>query len=187
MKGNHNAQNLLLAVAAARKIGLSPEEIKDSLSSYKQLPHRLETIHQNNKLEIINDSKATNFDSSIAGINAIKDNPIIISGGRLKSGNANEWVKTINKKAQAVFLFGESSQTLKILLLDGGFNKDLLTFNDLSEVIDYSFFYLKNKQAETLLFSPSCSSFDQFRDYEERGDVFRELVHKKFNLTLTKN
>ena len=187
LKGNHNAQNLLLAVAAARKIGLSPEEIKDSLSSYKQLPHRLETIHQNNKLEIINDSKATNFDSSIAGINAIKGNPIIISGGRLKSGNANEWVKTINKKAQAVFLFGESSKTLKKLLLDGGFKKDLLTFNDLSEVIDYSYIYLKNKQTETLLFSPSCSSFDQFRDYEERGDVFRELIHKKFNLTFTKN
>ena len=187
LKGNHNAQNLLLAVAAARKIGLSPEEIKDSLSSYKQLPHRLETIHQNNKLEIINDSKATNFDSSIAGINAIKDNPIIISGGRLKSGNANEWVKTINKKAKAVFLFGESSQTLKKLLLDGGFKRDLLTFNDLSEVIDYSYFYLKNNQTETLLFSPSCSSFDQFTDYEERGDVFRELIHKKFNLTLTKS
>ena len=54
LKGHHNTQNLLLAVAAARKIGLSPEEIKDSLRSYKQLPHRLETIHQNNKLEIIN-------------------------------------------------------------------------------------------------------------------------------------
>ena len=187
LKGNHNAQNLLLAVAAARKIGLSPEEINDSLSSYKQLPHRLETIHQNKKIEIINDSKATNFDSSIAGINAIKGNPIIISGGRLKSGNANEWLKTINKKAKAVFLFGESSQTLKKLLLDGGFKKDLLTFNDLSEVIEYSYFYLKNNQAETLLFSPSCSSFDQFRDYEERGDFFRELIHKKFNLTLTKS
>ncbi len=187
LKGNHNAQNLLLAVAAARKIGLSPEEIKDSLSSYKQLPHRLETIHQNNKIEIINDSKATNFDSSIAGINAIEGNHIIISGGRLKSGNANEWVKTINKKAQAVFLFGESSQTLKKLLLDGGFKRDLLVFNDLSEVIDYSYFYLKNNQTKTLLFSPSCSSFDQFRDYEERGDIFRELIHKKFNLTLSKN
>ena len=66
-------------------------------------------------------------------IKAIKGNPIIISGGRFKSGNANEWVKTINKKAKAVFLFGESSQTLKKLLLDGGFKRDLLTFNDLSE------------------------------------------------------
>ena len=181
IRDSHNAQNLLLAIAAARKIGLSPEEIKDSLSSYKQLPHRLETIYQNNKLEIINDSKATNFDSSIAGINAIKGNPIIISGGRLKSGNANEWVKTINKKAQAVFLFGESSQTLEKFLLDGGFKKDLLTFNDLSEVIDYSKSYLENNKTQTLLFSPSCASFDQFKDYEERGDVFKRLINEKFN------
>ena len=72
LKGNHNTQNLLLAVAAARKIGLSPESIKNALLSYEQLPHRMETIFQNDELEIINDSKATNFDSSVAGINAIK-------------------------------------------------------------------------------------------------------------------
>ena len=92
LKGNHNAQNLLLAVAAARIIGLSPEIIKNALLSYEQLPHRMETIFRCNELEIINDSKATNFDSSVAGINAIKGSPIIISGGRLKNGDSNESV-----------------------------------------------------------------------------------------------
>ena len=180
LKGNHNAQNLLLAVAASREIGLSSEKIKKSLVSYKQLPHRLETIYKNNEFEIVNDSKATNFDSSIAGINSIKGYLIIISGGRFKSGNSNEWVKIIKKKATAVFLFGESSKTLKKLLLDGGFKRDIFTFSDLSDVIDYSYSYLENNKTETILFSPSCSSFDQFRDYEERGDIFRELISKKF-------
>ncbi len=184
LKGNHNSQNLLLAVAAARKIGLSPQIIKNALLSYEQLPHRMETIFQCNELEIINDSKATNFDSSLAGINAIKGAPIIISGGRLKNGDSIEWVKIINKKAKAVFLFGESSQTLKELILDGGFKNDILTFNDLSEVINYAYYYIKNNQTETLLFSPSCSSFDQFRDYEQRGDIFKKLIHEKFNLKL---
>jgi len=184
LKGNHNAQNLLLAVAAARKIGLSPKRIKSALLSYEQLPHRMETIYQCNELEIINDSKATNFDSSLAGINAIKGDPIIISGGRLKSGDSIEWVNIINKKAKAVFLFGESSQTLKKLILEGGFKKDILTFNNLSEVINYSYSYIKNNQKETLLFSPSCSSFDQFKDYEQRGDIFKKLIHKKFNIEI---
>ena len=144
----------------------------------------METIFQGNKLEIINDSKATNFDSSIAGINAIKGAPIIIAGGRLKNGDAIEWVKIINKKAKAVFLFGESSQTLKKLILEGGFMNDILTFNDLSEVINYAYSYIKNNQTETLLFSPSCSSFDQFIDYEQRGNIFKKLIHEKFNIKL---
>jgi len=184
LRGNHNAQNLLLAVAAARKIGLSAKKIKDALSSYKQLPHRLETIFKCDNLEIINDSKATNFDSSVAGIKAIKGNPIIISGGRLKSGNYDDWVKTINKKAKAVFLFGESSKTLKKILINRGFKKDILSFNNLSEVIEYAYFYLENNSTKTLLFSPACSSFDQFKNYEERGDIFRKLIHEKFNLKL---
>ena len=181
LKGNHNAQNLLLAVAAARKIGLSPERIKNALLNYEQLPHRMETIYHHNELEIINDSKATNFDSSLAGINAIKGAPIIISGGRYKNGDSKEWIKIINKKAKAVFLFGESSQTLKKLILEGGFKNDILTFNDLSEVINYAYSYIENNQTETLLFSPSCSSFDQFRDYAQRGDIFKKLIHEKFN------
>ena len=180
LKGNHNIQNLLLAVAAARKIGLSTKKIKDALLSYNPLPHRLETIYESNNLEIINDSKATNFHSSIAGINSIKGFPIIISGGRIKNGDSNEWVNTINKKAKAVFLFGESSQILKKLILDGGFKKNILTFNDLSEVVNYSYSYLEKNKSKTLLFSPSCASFDQFRDYEERGDIFKKLIKEKF-------
>ena len=76
---------------------------------------------------------------------------------------------------------------LKKLIIHGGFKRDILTFSDLSEVVEYSYSYLEKNKPETLLFSPSCSSFDQFRDYEERGDIFKKLIHEKFNLTLFKN
>ena len=83
LKGNHNAQNLLLAVAAARKIGLSPEGIKDSLSSYKQLPHRLETIHQNNKLEIINKKRGNKSSGEnkipLLKLSFFSENPFLFS------------------------------------------------------------------------------------------------------------
>ena len=180
LKGNHNFQNLLLAIAAARKIGLSAKNIKDSLSSYKQLPHRLETIYKQNDLEIINDSKSTNFDSSIAGIKSINGELIIISGGRLKGHQYSEWIKVLNTKAKTVFLFGESSKILKKGLIDGGFTKDIFEFPDLTELINFIFPYLKKNKVNTLLFSPGCSSFDQFSNYEERGDVFKRLIKEKF-------
>ena len=97
LKGMHNLQNLLLVIAAARKVGLSGKKIKDSLSNYKNLPHRMETIYKNNDLEIINESKATNFDSSIAGINSIEGQIIIISGGRLKGNEYGEWIKVLKR------------------------------------------------------------------------------------------
>ena len=180
LKGNHNLQNLLLAVAAARKIGLSAKKIKDSLSCYKQLPHRLETIYNKNGLEIINDSKATNFDSSIAGIKSIKGKIIIISGGRMKGNDYKEWIDFLNKKVKTIFLFGESSSVLKKALIDGGIKKDIFEFPNLLELINYLFLYIRENKVEKILFSPSCSSFDQFKDYEERGDFFRKLINEKF-------
>jgi len=180
LKGNHNFQNLLLAIAAARKIGLSAKNIKDSLSSYKQLPHRLETIYKQNDLEIINDSKSTNFDSSIAGIKSINGELIIISGGRLKGHQYSEWIKVLNTKAKTVFLFGESSKILKKGLIDGGFTKDIFEFPDLKELINFIFPYFKKNKVNTILFSPACSSFDQFSNYEERGDFFKRLIKEKF-------
>tara|TARA_Y100001970_G_scaffold72954_1_gene92546 strand:+ start:1086 stop:2492 length:1407 start_codon:yes stop_codon:yes gene_type:complete len=182
LKGMHNLQNLLLAVAAARKVGLSGKRIKDSLYNYIQLPHRMETIYKKNDLEIINDSKATNFDSSIAGINSIEGELIIISGGRLKGNEYSEWIKVLKKKVKSVFLFGESSKVLKTALINQGFKKDIFEFSDLKELLTFVFYYLQNNKVGTLLFSPSCSSFDQFKNYEERGDYFKKLINEKLKM-----
>jgi len=182
LKGKHNLQNLLLVIAAARKVGLSGKKIKDSLYDYKQLPHRMETIYKNNDLEIINDSKATNFDSSIAGINSIEGQIILISGGRLKGNEYSEWIKVVKKKVKCVFLFGESSKVLKMALINERFKKDIFEFSELKELLNFVFHYLQNNKFGTLLFSPSCSSFDQFKNYEERGDHFKKLINEKLKI-----
>ena len=178
LKGNHNIINLLLATAAARKIGLSGNNIKNSLKNYKQLPHRLETIYKTKDLEIINDSKATNFDSSLSGINALDDGQLIIIGGRIKKGESKFWARMIIKKCRGVFLYGESTIELKEILVSEGFSEDIFIFNELKEVIPEAINFLKLKKLKILLFSPSCSSFDQFKDYENRGDYFKCLVKK---------
>ena len=130
----------------------------------------METIYKNNDLEIINDSKATNFDSSIAGISSIKGQIIIIAGGRLKGNEYSEWIKVLKKKVESVFLFGESSKVLKMARINEGFKKNIFEFSELKELLNFVFLYLQNNSVGTLLFSPSCSSFDQFKNYEERGD-----------------
>mgnify|MGYP001189848666 CR=1 FL=1 len=176
LRGQHNIQNLLLATAAARKIGLSGEQIQNSLRSYEQLPHRIETIFRNKNFEIINDSKATNFDSTVASINSVDNSTILISGGRIKEGDYKSWVKIIVKKIDTVFLYGEGSEELNKYLLEGGFKKKIFIFNLLQEVVKEVFIYAKKENIKIILFSPSCSSFDQFKNYEERGNLFKSLV-----------
>ena len=177
LKGDHNIQNLLLATAAARLIGLTGNQIKESLSSYIQLPHRLETIFNKNNFEIINDSKATNFDSSIAGINSLKDNLVIIAGGRIKNGDSSLWVETVNKRCKAIFLYGESAIELNSLLTLGNFKNDIFINQDLTTCVRQAINFLKKENLKILLFSPACSSFDQFKDYEDRGDFFKSLIN----------
>ena len=178
LKGAHNLQNLLLATAAARKIGLNGDDISNALLSYKNLSHRLETIFKNRKIEIINDSKATNFDSSIVGINSIQKSQIIISGGRKKEGNYKKWAKTISQKCNSIFLFGESANELKILLIKENFKKQIFCFNNLSDLVDKVLLHAKRENVNTILFSPACSSFDQFKNFEERGNYFKFLVNE---------
>ncbi len=180
LKGKHNIQNLLLATAAARKIGLTSNQISKSLKSYKQLPHRIETIFRDKNIEIINDSKATNFDSTIASLNSINSSIILICGGRIKNGDYKSWVDIIIKKVEMIFIYGESSELLKEYLLKGGFDKNILIFKSLSEVVLDLHKYSKREDRRVILFSPSCSSFDQFRDYEERGNFFKDLISKSF-------
>ncbi len=183
LKGEHNLQNLLLASAAARKIGLTGDNISNALLNYRNLPHRLETIFKNRKFEIINDSKATNFDSSIVGINSIKTSKIIISGGRKKEGDYKTWAKTIFQKCNSIFLFGESAYELESLLNKEDFKIRIYCFKNLSDLIDKVLIHAKREKVNTILFSPACSSFDQFKNYEERGNYFKFLV----NEAITKN
>ena len=180
LKGKHNILNLLLATAAARKIGLTGKNIKNSLKTYKQLPHRLETIYKTKNLEVINDSKATNFDSSYSGIKSLDKGQIIIIGGRIKKGNSKLWTSIILEKCKGVFLYGESSKELKSILRKAGFIEDIFIDNELKDLIPKAINYLNKNNLKILLFSPACSSFDQFKDYEERGNYFKFFVKKYF-------
>ena len=96
----------------------------------------------------------------------------------MKKGDSKLWSSIILEKCKGVFLYGESSTELKRILLKAGFMEDIFIHNELKDLVPLAIKYLKIRKLKILLFSPACSSFDQFKDYEVRGDYFKLLVKK---------
>ncbi len=176
LKGNHNLQNLLLATAAAREVGLSKEQIKDSIKTFKAIPHRLEKVNISNDLEIFNDSKATNFDSAEIALKAVSTPTLLIAGGRLKKGDSSHWLTSIKEKTCAVILFGESRVELKSLLKRIDYKQEIYTFQSLNQAVLKAVKMAQRLNAKSILFSPGCASFDFYRNFEERGNHFKKLI-----------
>ncbi len=181
LRGNHNLQNLLLVTAAAREIGLSKEQIRHGIKTFKAIPHRLERVYNDKKLEILNDSKATNFDSANIGLKSTSKPTILIAGGRLKKGNATAWLTSIKKRASAVILFGESRMQLKSLIERSGFNGEIHCYISLNLAVSKAIKVSQNLNAKSILFSPACASFDLYKNFEERGNHFRDLIKEAIN------
>ena len=175
--GDHNIQNLLMAIAAARITGLTSKDIEKSLTSFSGVPHRIEIIKEFNGMKIFNDSKATNFESSTMALKSVLSPTILIAGGKLKIGDPSSWLKEINKKTTAVLLFGSAANKLKEIIKASGYNNEIQVHYNLNEAI----LAAKLIDAKSLLFSPACSSFDQYRNFEERGNHFKNLIKQNYD------
>ncbi len=175
--GNHNLQNLLLVTAAARKIGLSGESIKRSLKTFLGIKHRLEIIKKINGMTIINDSKATNFSAAFTGLSSINKPAIIIAGGKIKKGDASDWIRIVKQTSCGIILFGESANQLMKMLQSSSYEGDIVLCNDLFNASKNAFKMGLKKNVKTIILSPACASFDQFKDFEERGDYFKKIIN----------
>ncbi len=182
--GNHNKQNLLMVTAAARHIGLSGTSIHQSLKSFKGVPHRLEKLGNLHGIKIFNDSKATNYESASMGISSVPATTVIIAGGQAKEGNANRWLHQINKKACGIVLFGESGDYLKELVISTNFKGVIQYCENLNQAVNVAIEIGLTRKAKSLILSPACASFDQYQDYEERGEHFRKIIN---NLSSSKS
>ena len=179
--GKHNLQNLLLAIAAAREIGLDDSSIAKSIKSFKSIPHRLEYLGKVNNLSFYNDSKATNFDSSITGLKSVPHPIILLAGGIQKKGDFMPWVKQIKQSTNGIVLFGLSANNLKEELLMSSYIGEIIVKKNLEEATIASINMARETNSRSILLSPACASFDQYKNYEERGDHFKNLV-KKYKL-----
>ncbi len=171
IKGIHNIENTLSAIIVLKQIGLENESIREGLISFKPLPHRMELVGEIGGIKFINDSKATNVDSTYKAVSSIGKNLIVILGGRDKGGDFSILRKPLKENAKAAILIGEAKEKIKEQIKGSVkiFEEDSLkeaVFKGLSI----------SKPGDTILLSPGCASFDMYKNYKERGEDFRKIV-----------
>jgi len=174
MVGVHNQQNLLLAVAAARLAKINKEAIQDALANFPGVPHRLEHIRTISGVDYINDSKATNYDAAEVGLASVAYPAILIAGGAAKAGDDNAWLAKIQAQAVAVLLIGDAAIAFAQRLNDVGYT-DYEIVETMERAVPRSAELAVQTGAKVVLLSPACASFDQYANFEERGDRFRDL------------
>lgn len=173
--GKHNVENALAAASVAAVLKVEAEKIIEGLKSFPGLEHRLEYIATANGIKYYNDSKATNPNSTIKALEAFGQQKItLIAGGRDKHTSLSEMVQCVKSHANHVILLGEAKDRFQRSLNEGGFQNVHLT-GTLEEALDLA---IKLGNGPVVL-SPACASFDMFRDFEERGRVFKNLVRAR--------
>ena len=175
MVGEHNLQNLLLSVAAARLAGIDLAAIHKAIQEFAGVPHRLEHIRTIEGIDFINDSKATNYDAAEVGLTSVKSPVILIAGGAAKTGNDKPWINKIKEKAAKVLLIGDAVPAFSKRLDEEGYSnyEDLGT---MEKAVPRGLELAKQHDASVVLLSPACASFDQYPNFEVRGDDFRKWV-----------
>jgi len=176
MPGDHNKRNLLMATATGLELGLDPEAMAAAFRRFPGVPHRLERISTVAEITWFNDSKATNYDAAAVALEALDGPLVVLAGGQSKQGDANSWLQWLEERAAAVVLFGASRPTFARLLEDHGYSGRVLQAEGLSEAVPLALRSAQELNVTTVLLSPACASFDQYSDFEARGEHFRELV-----------
>ncbi len=171
--GAHNRENAAAATAAARAAGISDDAIAEALRTFRGVEHRLELIAEIDRVRFVNDSKATNTAAARRGIAAYAGQPLrLILGGSLKGESFDELAESLPASVRSIDLIGEASEQLAGAL--GRAGRLYRRSGDLATAVGAA--AGDAEPGDVVLLSPACASFDQFRDYEERGDTFRHLV-----------
>ncbi len=171
--GSHNLENALAASLMARIMGVAPECIADVLKSFKGVEHRIEFVDVISEVRFYNDSKGTNPDASIKAIQAMKGPTVLIAGGMDKDSSFDELIEAFDGIVTHMIVLGETADKLIRTAKEKGFEK-VYRVNTVEESVIKAFSLAVPHS--NVLFSPACASWDMFKDYEERGRVFKSAV-----------
>ncbi len=172
LKGKHNTQNSLASGIAGRILEIRKEIVRESLSDFVNVEHRLEFVAKVHGIEFINDSKATNVNSTWFALESMEKPTVWIVGGVDKGNDYAELKELVKDKVKAIICLGKDNQ--KIIDAFGGDVETIVEAHTAMEAVAYG--YRLAKKDETVLLSPACASFDLFENYEDRGNQFKAAV-----------
>jgi len=171
--GLHNIENVMAALAMAVCLGIPPYTIYKAVKAFTGVEHRMEYVAVKRGVKYYNDSKGTNPDAAIKAVNAMRSPTFLIAGGFDKHADYGEWIRSFDNKVKCLVLIGDTAPTIAACAKVNGFAHTIIV-RDLYEAIS---FCAKNaKEGEAVLLSPACASWGMFKNYEERGRLFKELV-----------
>lgn len=173
--GAHNLENVLAAVAMTYYMGVSVDIIRTVCCNFSGVEHRIEYVKTVNGVEYYNDSKGTNPDAAIKAVEAMTKNTYLIGGGYDKKSSYDEWILAFGDKIKCLVLIGETTDAIEQCAQKHGFT-NVIRAIDLEDALNYC--HANAKAGEVVLLSPACASWDMFKSYEQRGDLFKEYVRR---------
>jgi UDP-N-acetylmuramoylalanine--D-glutamate ligase len=174
LKGKHNVQNSLAAGIAGRLLDLRKDNIRESLSDFTNVEHRLEFVAKVNGIEFINDSKATNINATWFALESMTAPTVWIVGGVDKGNDYDELIELVKEKVKAIVCLGKDNH--KIIEAFEGVVDTIVETNSPVDAVGYAYQFAKKD--DTVLLSPACASFDLFENYEDRGQQFKNAVRR---------
>lgn len=174
LRGLHNVENVLAALAAGLACGASPESMRETVSNFKGVEHRIEFVAEVDGVKFYNDSKATSVDAALKALGALSDGDgktVLILGGRGKNAPYAPLIPLIKESVRSLILIGEDADNIEAQLSG---NSHIIRAEDMQDAVARSFEAAVSGDA--VLLAPACASFDMFRSFEERGTVFKSLV-----------
>lgn len=173
VKGRHNVYNAMAAILVCMRLGLTTEAIRRGLCSFPQVEHRLETVRVKDGVTYVNDSKATNVDSAWYALDSMNTPVVWIAGGTDKGNDYSVLFELVRRKVKVLICMGADN---KKLIADFSPICEVVDTNNLDDAIAAARRYAAS--GDTVLLSPCCASFDLFKNYENRGELFKEAVRK---------
>ena len=171
--GTHNYENVMAAVAMTISIGVPMDVIVKTLREFQAVEHRIEYVTEKHGVKFYNDSKGTNPDAAIKGIQAMNRPTLLIGGGYDKQSEYDEWIESFDGKVKKLVLIGVTKEKIADCAKRHGFT-DYVFADSLEEAVNIC--YDNAVSGDAVLLSPACASWDMFKSYEERGRIFKDLV-----------